>query len=438
MRPSMLFIGLGIFALACANDPSQRTTPDQRRSPISYGSGFSAADRLRAEKYLAEAAALCAKDRGTLWGISLCGPIAIVDPVAHSIAANEPLPAEKQPAAFGFSNSAVDWGGKRWITLMWQQMTAAEDLGYATGYLIMHELFHGIQPRLGLLLPDLNNDHLDTLEGRYWMRLEWRALEAALRSPGRSGTAAIRDALAFRAARRAAFPQAAESERIAEINEGLAEYTGIVVAKATAEARTALTIQRLKWIIEQRTFVRPFGYGSGSAYGMLLERWRAGWTRGFKATDDLPRLLMAAARVQPTTDIEAAAARYGGAALRIAEEAREEERRARVAELRRQFVDGPVLIFPRAGTYTFAGDITPLGTAGSIYPGFRAQVEWGTLEADRVLIAADGKTMTVPAPAGTEGAAVSGAGWKLVLATDWRIEPGIRPGDYKITRGPIR
>jgi len=427
-------IGSIMLVWACLSGASQNAPPDQRGSSTSYGSGFSAADRQRAEKYLAEAAILCGRDGGKLWGISLCGPIAIVDPVSHSIAANEPLPAAKQPAAFGFSNSAVEWGGKRWITLMWQQMTAAEDQGYATGYLIMHELFHGIQPRLGLLLPDLNNDHLDTVEGRYWMQLEWRALEAALRTQGPSCLDAIRDALAFRAARRAAFPQAAEAERIAEINEGLAEYTGIVAAMASAEDRTALTIQRMKGIIGQTTFVRPFGYGSGSAYGMLLARWRPGWTREFKAADDLPSLLMAAARVQPAADVEAAAARYGGAALRIAEEAREVERRARVAELRRRFVDGPVLIFPRPGTFTFTGDVTPLGAAGSIYPGFRAQVEWGTLEAGKVLLSADGESMTVPAPADTEGSTLTGDGWKLVLAPGWRIEPGMRPGDYRIVR----
>ena len=44
------------------------------------------------------------------------------------------------------------------------------------GLLLIHELFHRIQPQLGLLVPDLPSDHLDTLEGRYWMQLEWKAL----------------------------------------------------------------------------------------------------------------------------------------------------------------------------------------------------------------------------------------------------------------------
>ena len=48
---------------------------------------------------------------------------------------------------------------------------------------------------------------------------------------------ATRDALAFRAARRGRFPGAAESERVIEINEGLAQYTATVVAAGSpAEA----------------------------------------------------------------------------------------------------------------------------------------------------------------------------------------------------------
>jgi hypothetical protein len=45
-------------------------------------------------------------------------------------------------------------------------------------------------------------------------------------------------------------------------------------------------------------------------------------------------LLMRAFGVQPVNDATAAAARYGGAELRGAEEQREQQRQARIAELR--------------------------------------------------------------------------------------------------------
>jgi hypothetical protein len=50
--------------------------------------------------------------------------------------------------------------------------------------ILLHGLFHRIQPELGLVTEDGFNEQLDTLEGRYWMRLEWRALRRAVESSG--------------------------------------------------------------------------------------------------------------------------------------------------------------------------------------------------------------------------------------------------------------
>src|SRR5262245_17734549 len=71
---------------------------------------------------------------------------------------------------------------------------------------MLHGLFHRIQPELGLILEDGFNEHLDTLEGRVWMRLEWRALRRAVESSGSDRAEAIADALAFRRERRRRFP----------------------------------------------------------------------------------------------------------------------------------------------------------------------------------------------------------------------------------------
>src|SRR5713101_7684286 len=89
------------------------------------------------------------------------------------------------------------------------------------------------------------NRHLDTIEGRYWLQLEWRALAQALRLSGQERTRALRDARAFRLTRRTTFPGAAENERLDEIREGLAQYTGTVVAAATAAEAAASAIDQL-------------------------------------------------------------------------------------------------------------------------------------------------------------------------------------------------
>src|SRR5258708_5091516 len=105
---------------------------------------------------------------------------------------------------------------------------------------MLHGLFHRIQPELGFTPDHGFNEHLDTLEGRVWMQLEWRALRRAVESSGSNRAEAIADALAFRRERRRRFPGAADNERRDEIREGLASYTGIAVwANSPADAHRA-------------------------------------------------------------------------------------------------------------------------------------------------------------------------------------------------------
>src|SRR5688572_33283333 len=90
-----------------------------------------------------------------------------------------------------------------------------------TAYEIMlHEMFHGVQPQLGLAVGILENEHLDALDGRYWLQLEWRALARALTASGVQRNAAVRDAPAFRQERRRIYPAGTEDERGRDIHEG--------------------------------------------------------------------------------------------------------------------------------------------------------------------------------------------------------------------------
>jgi hypothetical protein len=389
-------------------------------------------DQQKADAYFKEAAALCEREGGRLWGVSLCGPMIIADVATKTHTTNQPPPAAPRPPAVGMANAALDWGGTRWSTFAWVFIPADEP---ARRRLWMHELFHRVQPQLKLLGPDGANPHLDTIDGRYWIQLEWRALTNALAAAGAARADAVRDALAFRAARRAAFPDAAENERRLEINEGLAQYTGTVAASSSPAEATASAIDQLAQITKTETFVRTFPYPSGAAYGLLLDAWAPNWRRQIQVTDDLGSLLMTAAGVQPATDAAAAAARYDGKTLRAAEERRDARQRAIVAELRTRFVDGPVLVLPgtRSASSVSAGQ-TPIPGAGTVMPSYRTTAEWGTLEAARVLVAPDRSTHTLPAPKSVEGTTITGDGWTLTIAPGWIIRPGPRPGDYQLVK----
>jgi len=403
-----------------------------RAARVEQGVGV---DQRKAEDYFAEARAICERDNGRLWGVSLCGPMVIADAATKTLATNQPAPPAPWPPALGFANAAMAWGGTRWSTFVWSLIPSDPQV---RARLWMHELFHRVQPQLGLLVQDGQNEHLDTVSGRYWMLLEWRSLGRALQGKGTVQLAALQDAAAFRAARRAEFADAAERERAMEINEGLAQYTGTVLAAASPSLAISDAIDQLAQAEKPGTIVRSFPYPSGAAYGVLLDQFSPGWRRTIKSTDDVGVMLYKAAQVSPSGDVQAAAARYDGPALKAAEEARAKERQAVIEGLRQRFVSGPVLVLPGYRTASSGSPggspMTPIPGIGMVMPSFRTTAEWGSLEADQVLVAPDRSRLTLPAPKHVDGQTITGSGYKVVLASEWTLRPGPREGDFQVVK----
>ena len=394
-------------------------------------------DQQRAQEYFKEARALCERDGGRLWGVSLCAPMVIADRRTQTFATSQPAPEGDRPRLLGLVNAPVQWGGATWVAYMWDDV--ANRTPRERNELFLHELFHGVQKQLGLTVPAQTSEHLDALDGRYWLRLEWRALGRALRESGEPRNLAVRDALAFRQARRMLYPSSVESERAQEISEGLAAYTGTVLAAESAAEAIASAIDLLanaETAALEASFVRSFAYMSGPAYGLLLDASSPGWTRRVRGTDDLGTLVMRALAVQPATDATASAARYGGAEIRASEQRREQERQERLAELRRRFVDGPVLQIPGGShSYDTRGAVV-IPDIGTVYFGpFRASGAWGTLEAEKgVLVASDGRSRRVPAPVRRDDVTFTGDGWTFKAAPGWTVREGARRGDYEVVR----
>jgi hypothetical protein len=266
------------------------------------------------------------------------------------------------------------------------------------------------------------------------MQLEWRALRRALESSGSGRTAAIADALAFRRERRRLFPGAAENERREEIKEGLPSYTGVAVwANSPADAHRAAAPPASV----EASIVGAFAYISGPAYGVLLDDLLPQWRRQVRATSDLGDMLASAISRRPPTDLAAAAARYDGATLRAAEEARDRVQQARVAELRRRFVDGPVLTMPAVGKGTSdTRDSVGIPGAGIVYfHEFTQSGQWGRLQANNgVLRGADGSTLSVPVTGPFAGTTLRGDGWSVTVNGGWVVQPAARPGSFVIVR----
>jgi len=397
-----------------------------------------------ARQYFDEAVAIFARDGGRLWGVSLDGPLIFVDYETRQVAANR-SDAEGQLAPQGgiwvgeipqevlSANTAVSWAGVNWMMLLWQLLP--DDPQRRTEF-IAHEAFHRIQADLGLVIPQLfkANAHLDTLEGRYWLQLEWRALESALMEEDAACATAIADALLFRAMRRKVFPQAADEERALEMHEGLATYTGFRLSGMT----TAQTAERLHQApVRFTSFMDSFAYASGPAYGYLLDTIQPTWRMGLTPAHDLGEMLQVAHALTLDHNLpEAAAARatlYAGEALWQSEIVRDQERQAQIAAYRARLLEGPVLILPLSEVQCAFDPSTtmPVSESGTVYPFAQVIDAWGMLDVKEggLWIANDYSAARIAAPEVHAGRPLTGEGWTLHLTEGWEIVPAERPGD---------
>ncbi|HJR72180.1 MAG TPA: hypothetical protein VJ806_00910 [Luteimonas sp.] len=402
-----------------------------------------------ARAVFAQAQSLCKADGGRLWGASLCAPIMLVDPKTRAIVASRAdakgaLRAQggvfvgELPPEANAANTAVEWSGTRWTQMLWP---LPKDDG-TRSTLIAHELFHRLQPSLPIAsAKGGDNPHLDSLEGRYTLQLEWRALAKALQAGDRAAKrAAAADALTFRAERYRRFPEARADEAALETNEGLAEYTGVMAGNATAQAQLQTALDDLQSHVDDPSFVRSFAYATGPAYGMLLDDFAPGWRKRLAGMQiDLGTRLRDAARIEVAAGdsaLAAAAARYDGAALRVSETAREQKRLEQLARNRARFVEGPVLKLDliHMSVQFNPSNLQPLDGVGTVYPTMRVTDDWGTLEVEGgAVMRSDWKAVIVAAPESAGSA--QGPGWKLTLKPGWTLAPDARAGDF-VLKGP--
>jgi hypothetical protein len=367
-----------------------------------------------------ELRAMCARDAGRMWGISICGPTMIVDRQSRAVVANQPAPAVL-PKEIGIANTAFEWNGVGWTMIVGP---LPED-PFARKMLLAHESFHRVQEKLGFPSTGPANAHLDSIEGRYWLQLEWRALAKALRGDRQ----AVRDGLAFRAKRRSLFPDASREERQLEMHEGLAEYTGAAFAEPDVSKRAPHLIDKLRDAETTPTFVRSFAYASGPAWGTLIEMKRPRWTRAAKASDDLGNVAADAWHVGAAADAEARAIAYRGADLLAAERARDARKQATLREFRARFVEGPHLTIPlKHMSFEFDPNASqPFESLGTVYPTLTLRDDWGSLVVRRrgALIAADWMSIVVPD---------AHDDYTLTLNDGWSIVPAARDGDRTLQK----
>ena len=411
-------------------------------------------DTRLAAQYFQQLRETSDRDGGKLWGLPLYGPIMFVDPHSGNIVANQAdlehkLGAQdgvfvgKLPNEMNAANTATDWAGVHWTMVMWP----VPDFRQPRERLLLHECFHRLQKQLGLPGRDAVNAHLDELNGRIWIQMEWRALERALRTAGPAQREAIADALLFRAYRRSLFPAAATNEEALELNEGLAEYTGVRLSSADLQETAVRADLILRQARNNPTFARSFAYVSGPAYGVLLDLSGRVWRKSLQPASNLGELLQQRYAIRfrvSEAAARAAVSRYNGEEIVTLETQQEQRRKQQVAEARKKFLDGPVLILSLTNDVNYSYDpnnVIGVDASNTVYPTMRLVDTWGILTVTNGAwlerdTAGHVVRARIPAPSDPSARPLKGDGWSLEVANGWEAVPGDRPGDLKLAKHP--
>jgi hypothetical protein len=409
-------------------------------------------DARLASQYFSEMKAVSSHDAGQLWGHPLYGPMLFVDPETQFAVANQQDgegKLRKQDSVFtgsvppelGVANTAANWAGVTWTMVMWPLPEYRRD----RVRLMAHECFHRIQPQLGIQpVSDILNSQLDTRDGRIWLQLEFRALARALwASSGLVRRKAIADALYFRAYRRSLFPGSGARENALEINEGLAEYTGVKLASQSSGEEMSLAEVGLQLAAQKSSFVRSFAYVTGPAYGYLLDQSGQAWRSKIQLSGDLSQMLADAYHVtaSPTEQPEAVrrAQKYDGDEIIALENERDARQQKIIADARARLIDGPALILPLGPQVQYTFDPNALMSIDentALYPSTQITDEWGTLHVDNgaLLVRDNGHLVRAQVPAPKDADSREGDGWKLNLKAGWKLDKGLRPGDWVVER----
>jgi hypothetical protein len=415
MKQILLILTGGLFAFNCA------------------AQAIDTAD-ISAAIYFNEAREASSKQK--LWDAELYGPMLFVDELSRTARANIPDSAGvlKQvgniykgvlPKDIMIANTAITWQGKKWALIKWPLPQNKSD----RLNLVMHESFHRIQTALELPASSPTINYLSTLKGRIYFLLELQALRSALSKPVNKRKSDLINVLLFRKERRLLFPEMFKNEHLLEMNEGLAEYTGVMLGRPKDSIVTHL-FKKIDAAASHKSLIRSAAYITGPIYGYLLSEKAFAWSRSINADDDLSQLIQKYYHINmPNTSVNVLLLKhpelYNSAAIIKTETAKEKDHQMLISKYVDDFTKKQVLIIELVNmNITFNPDnLFDLGELGTVYPTAGIKDVWGQLEVSDGMLMKDWKQIYLAVTPNEllNQKIIQTNSWKITLNDNWKI-----------------
>jgi len=390
----------------------------------------------KANYYFSEVEKLCNIDSGALWGENLYGPILFIDIETRKLYSNvqdeQGLLKPKENIFTGtfpreeVFNFSREFGGTMYAMA---PLPKKEDYYRITSRCI-HGLFHCFQKRKGIDTPDYNTSHMSERTARLWLKMEWKALERAIRTTGETRKQAVRDAMVFRSARRELYPKYAKEENKFENYEGLASFTYMKFISGSRDEYLEKLMEYYHMIYGYNSYVSTFGFVHGNLYAHLLNE------TGFEFATIESRDFDLGEALRDIYDITLPAISrdiagslsfsYDVDLVKHEERERDEKLREGVRRRTSQFTEKPVVLLELVSpNFSFeAEDTYPVDTLGIIYQTIRVSDNWGKLAVEEggCLVSPNLKFLRVPARnVEKEKRHITGDGWHIVLNNNWEM-----------------
>lgn len=389
------------------------------------------------------------KQNTSLWNKNLYGPILLADSKTRQLFANEldtagilkydgNIYTGTLPNHINIANTSINWGGKRWAMIMLPLPQNKED----RINLLAHELFHSAQPSLGFALNNPENNHLDQKDGRIYLRLELEALKRAVQTTSEKELKQhLANAVAFRKYRHALYNGSSTTENALELNEGIAEFTGVMISGRNKAETTEFFTNGISNFFANPTFVRSFAYQTIPVYGYLLCNKDKNWNKKINARTDLTDYFTKAFNINIPTylkkTVKKIASKYNAQTIIQEETKREEKIKELIAEYKLKFIEQPhfEIRFEKMSVSFDPRNIMPIEDKGTVYPNIRVTDLWGVLTVENgALMSPNWDKISITNPVKIEGKKIIGDGWNLELIDAYTIEKNKTNGGYKLTK----